>query len=441
MGRKILISFLGNNKYKKCVYKNRALGFESPVVQFVQEAVVQMHCKKWTKNDQIFIFLTDEAKLNQWEGDAYGSTKEGLETRLKALGLKAKITPVEGIPKGFTEEEMWQLFDFFYEKIEENDEVYFDITHGFRSLPMLGMVLINYAKVLKKIDVKSITYGAFEAIGFGYNIEERIPNPKNRIAPLLELISFSELQDWTIAADSFSRSGDSSGIIRLTEEKVAPILKTTKGASPPARTLNSLSKNLELLSGNLATNRGHSIVAGKFIQNINTNLKKIQSNDTIIPALRPILHKINQKLQSFNSNLPNWIAAVGWCIQHNLTQQGITQLQEGLLSHFCKMQNNGFINLDPSEEKHRDLIRQAILIFQKKIPQNKWYKPASENIEIVNILMKNDKIRQLAKHYVSLSKIRNDINHGGYLSKKTPDKFKSELITKFELIQKILEIN
>ena len=33
--------------------------------------------------------------------------------------------------------------------MQDGDELYFDLTHGFRYLPMLVMVLINYSKFLK----------------------------------------------------------------------------------------------------------------------------------------------------------------------------------------------------------------------------------------------------------------------------------------------------
>lgn len=126
--------------------------------------------------------------------------------------------------------------------MEEGDEVYFDITHGFRSLPMLGMVLMNYAKALKGIKVKAITYGAFDALGSRFNIEERIPDPEQRIVPLLDLTGFHELQEWSIAADNFVKSGNTAKMIALTEGKTAPMVHSAKETSPPLEALKLLSK-------------------------------------------------------------------------------------------------------------------------------------------------------------------------------------------------------
>ncbi|MCB0650813.1 MAG: TIGR02221 family CRISPR-associated protein [Saprospiraceae bacterium] len=440
MPRKTLLTFLGNSHYQKCRYENQDRRFRSPVVRFVQEAVVEMHCRDWCADDRILVFLTDEAEKNNWLGAIYPGEEEGLKNRLWQMKLKAAIEEITGVPKGFSEAEIWQIFELFFNKMEEGDEVYFDITHGFRSLPMLGMVLMNYAKALKGIKVKAITYGAFDALGSRFNIEERIPDPEQRIVPLLDLTGFHELQEWSIAADNFVKSGNTAKMIALTEGKTAPMVHSAKETSPPLEALKLLSKNLNQLSGIMATNRGNEIMAGKTFDHIAENLAAISKNPKVIPALQPILDKLQQKLKNFNQQMPNWISAVQWCIDHDLIQQGITQLQEGLLTHFCNIDNNGFIELDPANETHRTLMSQAILIGQKGIDLKDWYDPAAQNVEIINMVLKNETIQQLLAPYESLTWLRNDINHGGFLSEKPLESFRLELVEKFNEIKVILAI-
>src|SRR5699024_4490556 len=114
------------------------------------------------------IFTTKEA-LHNWKSDIHFNKRkkedvayESLEKRIDALQLSCSHENIE-IPNGKSTEEIWEIFQIVYDLIEKGDELLFDITHGFRSLPMLNMVLINYAKLLKEITVSGIFYGNWEA--------------------------------------------------------------------------------------------------------------------------------------------------------------------------------------------------------------------------------------------------------------------------------------
>ena len=186
MGRKVFISFLGTNNYKECVYVSKSLG-ESSVVTYVQDAILQIVSKNWSSNDKAYIFLTQGAKEKHWNR---------LQDVLNEYQYPFEIEPVFPIHEGYSEDEIWSIFRKVYEKLDYRDEIFLDITHGFRSLPMLSMVLLEYAKTLKRITVSKIFYGAFEALGEAYKIEQIYPNPIDRKTPLLELTAFSQLQEW-----------------------------------------------------------------------------------------------------------------------------------------------------------------------------------------------------------------------------------------------------
>ena len=53
-------------------------------------------------------------------------------------------------------------FSLTSDVIDEGEEIYFDITHGLRNIPMLVMAILEYAKVTKGILIGGIYYGAFE---------------------------------------------------------------------------------------------------------------------------------------------------------------------------------------------------------------------------------------------------------------------------------------
>ena len=90
--------------------------------------------------------------------------------------------------------------------LKDEEEIIVDITHSFRSLPMLLITLLNFAKQVKRIKVTGIYYAAFESLGTMSEIAKI--QPEDRIVPILNLTSFSQLQDWTNATYDFINYGN-----------------------------------------------------------------------------------------------------------------------------------------------------------------------------------------------------------------------------------------
>src|SRR5690606_12368407 len=133
------------------------------------------------------------------------------------------------IPDGISESEIWGIFQIVFDQLQNKDEIIYDVTHSFRSLPMLGIVLLQYAKFLKNINVRGIFYGAFEKLGNPSEIEKNYPIPSERKVPLLNLTSFSLLQDWTIAGNNFLKLGNAEVLEKISSERFNPILKESSG--------------------------------------------------------------------------------------------------------------------------------------------------------------------------------------------------------------------
>lgn len=127
------------------------------------------------------------------------------------MGLPVHVNAV-AIVDGKDESEMWEIFKTVYDLLKDEDEVYFDLTHAFRYLPMLVLVLGNYAKFLKNITVKGISYG---------NYESRTDDE----APIVDLLPLSVLQNWTHAAADFLENGSVSRLVELSKHQISPILR------------------------------------------------------------------------------------------------------------------------------------------------------------------------------------------------------------------------
>lgn len=421
---KIFLSFLGTNRYIECnfVYERQ----KAEKVRFVQEALLQFFAADFGPEDKIFIFLTEEAKQINWLST---NTGLGLDAILRQKELSAKIIPVH-IPRGDSEKEIWDIFHIVFGVIEPHDEVIFDITHGFRSLPMLGLVLLNYSRMLKNIRIRGIYYGAFEVLGPANKVEEMPLEQRN--APIFDLTSFETLQQWTVGADNFIHFGNSKKLASLIKDEITPLLRQKKGKDQNLNNLNKLSDKLNQVAGLFQTNRGRMIYEGLHFEELKQAVQDIK--DTRYKALNPILEVLEKKLQDFRRNdMRNGFAAVRWCIDHDLIQQGITLLQETVIS--LLLQRN---KKSTGDRSLREAASSALAFIKKPIPPEQWNKNARQNRPLIEQIKADPAAQAVAPYYEKLSASRNSINHGGYLDNKAPAKFRERLTRIFDDIQQAL---
>ncbi len=403
MGRKLL-SFLGTNRYVASYYYLNGQGI-GPVT-FIQEALVRMLCKDWHENDRICIFCTKDAEERNWQDKAESQRanfENGLYSRLLALNLKPKIEKIS-IPEGRSEEEILNIFQIVFETLEENDHIIFDITHSFRSLPMLNLVVLNYAKFLKNIRLEGIYYGAFEVLGNPREVEKNIPLEK-RNAPIFDLTPYAKLLEWSWAVSDFVRYGHTKHLKELVEEKINPILAQTAGADKTAKALKKLVKALDNLSNNILCNRGKKILEQQSFEELIEDLETAE----LLPPFRPLLKKIKEKTAGFKQDkIKNGFVAAKWCLDHGLIPQGITILEETIISFFCEK-----YGLNMQKKDDRELISQVIQVRANNLPKNEWKGILKRRQEIAEKIFQTLP-EEVCKFFKNLAQVRNDINHGGF---------------------------
>lgn len=409
--RKVFISILGTGNYKPCSYRQG--DFTSTKTPFIQEATLDFlrARSEWSKYDAAYIFLTPTAKISNWQAepiDIYVSHEvkkyAGLEPTLNQMKLPFPVVPVD-ISEGGDEEAIWSVFRSIYKQIHEGDRLYIDITHSFRYLPMLLLVLTNYAKELKGAEVVSITYGNWEAK------TETKTEPK----PLVDLGALIELQDWTMAAGEFLRNGRASGLAELTKERVTPILKATKGKSESAKGLRKLVDKLTTVSQDLTTIRGKEILSGGIFEELDECTHGLDAG--LITPMGPLIDKIKDSFGDFDtkSSVSNGFVAARWCYRMQLYQQSITILQETMKAYVAA--SHGY----PSDEEHyTELAAKAFHITKGSIPEDKWQLGESDptdrekRAEIVRQYLAGSAVRELHPLYTEIGQLRNDFNHAGF---------------------------
>lgn len=136
------------------------------------------------------------------------------------------------IPESRTEAEAWELFQVIADHVPAGSQVIFDITHSLRSLPMLGFLALSYLRVVKKVTIERVFYGALDLT----------PRVEGALTPVVDLTPFVSLLDWANAAQRFEDTGDARAF--------KPLIRK-EGRSP----LIGVANNLDLLSTALANNR------------------------------------------------------------------------------------------------------------------------------------------------------------------------------------------
>ncbi|MCK6619810.1 MAG: TIGR02221 family CRISPR-associated protein [Calditrichaceae bacterium] len=419
------ISFLGFGTYSACSYFFENEQEEPYVTRFVQVSLIRhlVLSGQLSPDDEILFLVTDAAKSKNYlnNQDEIGNIIIGLEgelARLEKTVLKPgkfrlpKIKTI-GIPEGKSENELWQIFNTLVDNVNDSDRVFYDITHSFRSLPTLALVVLNYLRIVKKITIEKIFYGAYEAKSKAVDIEH---------APIFDLTPFVDLMEWTTAADHFIRTGNTLLLSELTKKEIQPILSLSRGKNEKANILNKLSKSLEKFGKDLFIVNGPKI--SKDIYQLNDNIQNSKESVSEIPPLAYLFEKIQKPFETAQvpeSIVENTNIVIRFCFNHGLIQQGFTLLDENLITYGCL--KNGLDHIQP---KFRELYSSVFGLKEK--PESQWQlrdrvnqktKKVSfskeEQLEAVKKIMSSDsELDILAKLRKQISQLRNALNHATF---------------------------
>lgn len=217
------LSFIGTSGYQETTYVHQG---QSCQTRFFPVALYALFAP-----DELVLFTTEQAREKHL--DALAGELDDHE------GWKWSTTL---IPEGKSEEEIWRLFDVLVEQVHEGEEVLLDLTHGYRSLPLLAFIAAAYLRVAKGVGIRGILYGAWDA----RNAEG--PTPVFDLSPFLSLL------DWTAATDLFQRTGNAEPLAALlgsTQDDLYRLGSNTpdlpKRLKLAARALGGLSEAMRLV--------------------------------------------------------------------------------------------------------------------------------------------------------------------------------------------------
>ena len=315
-----IFTFLGTGDYKETGYYLSEKEEVVVTTKFIQTALYKL----FGPFDQMVVIGTETSFARNWldEGE-----KVGLKTFLEQENIPYRRIQ---IPEGRNQEELWKTFQIIYEEVDTQDKVVVDITHSLRSIPVMIMSILQYAKMMKDIQVNGIYYGAFE-----------MRKVDSNVSPIFNMLPFDEVMVWSNGVDQLLTSGSYDAVEELLKVNLSPILSEAKGSDPVAKQIKLLGKLLVDFFDNLKFAKGLS--TPKVAMEINGILDELDALDFEAYdqlKLRPFLLLIDRIKEPFRAIkgidfIKDLHIIVRLCKDFGLYQQAFTLLRENIVNVFC----------------------------------------------------------------------------------------------------------
>ncbi len=352
------ITFIGNAPYAQTTYTCADGAYTT---RFMPVATAMIF-----KPDQLYVLETDDAK--KVNGDA-------LRQELSETDVTFKR-----IPEGYTLDEFWQIFGIIAELVEPEDDVIFDFTGTFRSIPLLSLLAAAYVRVVVEgVTIKRIIYGAYQK--------------GQAETPILDLTVALTLLDWINATTSFRETGRANfDALLQNDDQLKPI-----------------SEQLQALSTNLYTSRTAAILTSAY--QLQGTIADVQTTPQTEP-FRMLIEQIKSDAEKMaladptdpsNSReaLEKMLNLIDWYIEKEMINQALTYAREWLVS--LVLYRNGqalFVNHEQRNRAARAITEEPTQRQQQRQPE---------------VHFEPERIRDIREvwRYLEAGKIRNDVAHCG----------------------------
>ncbi len=361
----IVLSLLGTGNYQEVIYRDETLNKEFKSKFFV-EVISHIY-----NPEKIFVVLTDEA----------------IKKHFVELYSKINFEKIE-IPSGKTSDEIWEMFSIIAKKIPENSELIIDITHGFRSQPMLILSMAIFLRVVKNVKISKIIYGAFEA------------KNSDDIAPIFDLTPFIDLIDLSYATELFIKYGSSSLLSKFLKDLHDKVRIENQVFSK----LKSLGSDFQNITESLTFIRPQEVSKSSVklkttILDVSRDLERIKETEPLKYLFSKIPTSLNNLILTEDENI---FSEAGFRMQAEMIKyyletqqfvQAITLSREVIVSLVCKHYSLKF-------QKREDRAKA-----EDKI--NEWSDFLSKGIVLEQLPS------QMGNLWQKIREARNDINHAG----------------------------
>jgi hypothetical protein len=217
-----LLTTLGTSPYSETVYVFGER--KADRTRYVAKALCQLF-----DIERVIVLLTQEAHDTHWK-----HLQDCLPPHVEKIA--------KAIPEGKTEAETWQIFDVLVDSIEANTRLLFDITHAFRSIPVLVLLGAALLRKAKNVNIQGLYYGLY--------LKDQQETPIIDLTPALRLL------DWLTATDKFISTGSALELGQLLDTVQRDFYRQPKlGKRDPkpirlqnfGQAIRNISRSLELV--------------------------------------------------------------------------------------------------------------------------------------------------------------------------------------------------
>lgn len=394
---KVFLSFLGLGSYdkiNKCYQYQKTVysynGKKSKETEFVQTAEIELLDEKF---DKIIIVATEISKENNYDK----LIKAFKETNIDETGIKLII-----INESMDSKDQWEWFESILDYINNNDEMYIDLTHGYRAIPIVISSAINFLQKSKGIILKGVFYGAYE---------------KDRdCSPIIDMKDFYIINEWSDAIVRFVEEADTRKIIEIAEK---------------APDFQSLGLNDKVLIDKLKdlTDSIRNIKIQEIEERTKSALEEIEKKlDSSSKIGKMLLKMVIDKFCNLISDNNNYIydqnymriqlRFISLLIDHKLYMQGYTVMREfvGSIGMLYIQKEKDKIKINNKEGRNKRKYAD-IFVNMIQFEEDKW-KFADEQVifkdslkPFYDSLNKDDIIKELKLFISDLINIRNGFDH------------------------------
>jgi len=369
------ISFLGPTDYKTVTYTYRDQEFTTRLFP-----------------EALFHFFPDLQQLYVFATPTVRSHPNLAQLRERVPPDRLTVVP---IPEGHTEEELWDIFSALTEVVAEREEVVFDITHSFRSIPFLTFLAAAYLRAARRARIRAVVYGAYDAR------PKDDPGPR----PVFDLTPFVSLLDWLAATNQFIHTGDAQYLARLLRQE---------GAARRSGALKHAGETLEPFS--LAVMLCRPLEVMRDAGRMENMLKRAAG--VMAQWARPftvMADRIQAEYGKYNlpdpigdvaASLRHQLSIIRWYAEHGQIIQAVTLAREWVVTAVgMQLQGSFILATDEREKIERGLSGLC------RVAQGRSF-PCELN-EVGRALQSWPEAQAIRDLWNQLSTVRNDLDHAG----------------------------